>query len=120
MWSTLLSASTSWMDFVKAGEGMAWKDTLTLTDKLKAPFALATANDPSMLSKYPALARLLGAAKQIAKKAQATKKRTAKAAAKSAHAGAGGAGGGASVAVPAQPAAPHPAATGGTSGAPAQ
>ena len=115
MWSTLLAASTAWMDFVKAGEGMAWKDTLTLTDKLKAPFALATANDPSMLSKYPALARLLGAAKQIAKKAQATKKRTAKAAAKTAHAG--GAGGGTSVAVPAQPAAPHLAAT---SGAPAQ
>jgi hypothetical protein len=35
MWSTLLAGSTAWMDYVKAGEGMAWKDTLTLTEKLK-------------------------------------------------------------------------------------
>jgi hypothetical protein len=63
------------MDYVKAGEGMAWKDTLTLTDRLKAPFALASANDPTMSARYPALARLLGAAKQIAKKAVSTKKR---------------------------------------------
>ena len=76
-WSTLLASSTSWMDFVKAGEGMAWKDTLTLTDRLKQPFALASANDPSMIARYPAIARLLGAAQQIAKKATATKKRKA-------------------------------------------
>ena len=76
-WSALLAGSTSWMDFVKAGEGMAWKDTLTLTDRLKAPFALASANDPSMIARYPAIARLLGAAQQIAKKAVATKKRNA-------------------------------------------
>ena len=111
-WSTLLAASMAWMEFVKAGEGMAWKDTLTLTDRLKAPFALASANDPSMLARYPALARLLTAGQAIAKKAQATKKRTAKASA--AGGGVAGAGGGGGV-QPAKPAAPVAASAGVTS-----
>jgi hypothetical protein len=79
-WSELLVETQNWMSYVKSLEGMAWKDTLTLIDRLKGPFALAGANDPSLLSKYPALARLLVVAKAAAKKAVATKKRNAKSA----------------------------------------
>ncbi len=111
-WSTLLAASVAWMDFVKAGEGMAWKDTLTLTDRLKAPFELASANDPALLGQHPALARLLGAAKQIAKKAVATKKRTAAAKGKAPAAGAGGTAD-AGATAPAPAAAPPASAGGG-------
>ena len=104
-WSALLAGSTSWIDFVKAGEGMAWKDTLTLTDRLKAPFALASANDPSMIVRYPAIARLLGAAQQIAKKAVATKKRKAATKAQAPAAGAAPQAPAAPAAAPAAPAA---------------
>ena len=76
-WTAVLADSTDWDEHVKSQEGMAWKDTLTLVDRLKAPFALASAHDPTLLSRYPALARLLGAAKVIAKRGAATKKRNA-------------------------------------------
>jgi hypothetical protein len=84
---------------VKSLEGMAWKDTLSLIDRLKGPFALAGANDPSLVSKYPSLARLLGVAKAAAKKAVAPKKRNAMSAGTGAARGAN-----------AQPTAPAPVA----------
>src|SRR5262249_11737636 len=61
-WTALLADSSDWIGYVKSQEGMAWKDTLSVVDKLKAPFQLASTHDPKMLSRYPALARLLGAA----------------------------------------------------------
>lgn len=76
-WSTLLHLSTAWIDYVKAGEGMAWKDTLGLMDSLKAPFNLAAARDPSLSSRFPALSRLLGAQTVIAKRAAASRQRNA-------------------------------------------
>ena len=81
LWTSLLADSSDWMAYVKSQEGMAWMVTLTLVDKLKAPFALASANDPTLAARYPALARLLGAAKVIAKRGAATKARTKAAAA---------------------------------------
>ena len=76
-WTALLAETSSWMEYVKSQEGMGWKDTLTLVDRLKAPFELASGHDPTLLSRYPALARLLGASKVIAKRAAATRKRNA-------------------------------------------
>jgi hypothetical protein len=97
-WTALLADSSEWLGYVKSQEGMAWKDTLTLVDNLKAPFELASTHDPSLLSRYPSLARLLGAAKVIAKRGAATRKRNATAS--------GGSGGGTGT----QPAAPEPPA----------
>ena len=68
-WTSLYSASTAWFTYVKSQEGMAWKDALELVEKLKAPFQLASASNPALLSKYPALARMLGAQKVVAKRA---------------------------------------------------
>ena len=76
-WTAQLADSSDWIGYVKSQEGMTWKDTLVLVDKLKAPFELAGAHDPTLLSRYPALARLLGAAKVIAKRGAATKTRKA-------------------------------------------
>ncbi|HEY2510793.1 MAG TPA: hypothetical protein VGI39_08055, partial [Polyangiaceae bacterium] len=42
LWTAMLADSTEWFGYVKSQEGMAWKDTLTLVDKLKGPFALAS------------------------------------------------------------------------------
>ena len=76
-WTALLADSHDWESYVKSQEGMGWMATLALVEKLKAPFALATANDPSLASRYPSLARLLGAAKVIAKRGAASKARKA-------------------------------------------
>ncbi len=83
-WSALLASSMHWADFVRANEGMAWKDTLGLMDRLKMPFSLATLHDPTIAAKFPALARLLGAQKAIAKRSVATRKVNAVAKAKKA------------------------------------
>src|SRR5262249_50877729 len=45
-WTALLADSSDWFGYVKSQEGMAWKDTLTLVDRLKAPFELASVHDP--------------------------------------------------------------------------
>jgi hypothetical protein len=65
-WTSVLSQTLGWSKYVKSQEGMAWKDALEFTEKLKAPFQLATAANPALLSQYPALARLLGASKAAA------------------------------------------------------
>jgi hypothetical protein len=80
-WASMLADTSDWTAFVKSQEGMAWMATLLLVDKLKAPFSLASTNDPSLAARYPALARLLGAAKVIAKRGAATKARVKAAAA---------------------------------------
>jgi hypothetical protein len=76
-WTSLLAQSNSWTSYVKSQEGMAWKDALLVIDSLKAPFQLASAASPSMSSQYPALNRLLGAQKVVAKRAVSTKKKNA-------------------------------------------
>jgi hypothetical protein len=80
-WTAHLAEATAWVGYVKSQERMAWKDTLTLIGDLKGPFALASTQDPSLLSRYPSLARLLDAAKLISKRAAATRKRNANASA---------------------------------------
>jgi hypothetical protein len=76
-WTSVLADSNDWHEYVHSQEGMAWKDALALVDRLKAPFELAVAHDPTLLSRFPGLARLLRAGKVIAKRASATKKRNA-------------------------------------------
>jgi hypothetical protein len=56
---------------------MAWKDALEVINNLKAPFQLAATANPSMATQYPALTRLLGAQKVVAKRAASTKKKNA-------------------------------------------
>jgi hypothetical protein len=111
-WSSLLALSVAWVDYVRSLEGMAWKDTLGLIDRLKAPFDLASRSDPTLVSKYPSLARLLGTAKAIARRAASTKKRKARDAS-AAKLAAGGEDGVSPVAPtvrnPASPFAPQPA-----------
>ena len=80
-WTSLLSSSTAWYTYVKSQEGMAWKDALELVEKLKAPFQLASASNPALLSQYPALARMLAAKQVVAKRASSTKAKNKKAAA---------------------------------------
>jgi hypothetical protein len=72
-WTSVLSQSSGWLKYVKSQEGMAWKDALLLTEQLKVPFQLASTANSSLLSDYPALARLLGASKVVAKRAVATR-----------------------------------------------
>ncbi len=79
-WTALRAQSDSWSSYVNSQEGMAWKDALEVLNSLKPAFALATAASPSMLSAYPALTRLLGAQKVVAKRAVATRKKNAAAA----------------------------------------
>jgi hypothetical protein len=62
---------------------MAWKDALELISKLKTPFQLATASNPALLNMYPALARMLGAAKVVAKRGVSTRAKKKKAGAAS-------------------------------------
>ena len=49
-WSTLLAASTEWMNFVKAGEGMAWKDTLTRNTRCAFAGVARTSAHPAGLA----------------------------------------------------------------------
>lgn len=81
-WTMALSQTTAWYKYAKAQQGMAWKDAQLLLEALKAPFTLASTANPALLSQYPALARLLGAQKVVAKRAAATRVRNKKAAAK--------------------------------------
>jgi hypothetical protein len=76
-WTALLAQSNAWVSYVKSQEGMAWKDALEVINSLKAPFQLASSANPSMLNQYPALNRLLGAQKVVAKRAVSSRKRNA-------------------------------------------
>jgi hypothetical protein len=72
-WTTLLSQSSAWHTYVKSQEGLAWKDALELVFQLQTPFELASQVNPALLSQYPALARLLGARRVVAKRAAASR-----------------------------------------------
>ncbi len=75
-WTSVLSETTAWLQYVKSEEGTAWKDAMLLVEKMKPAFQLASAANPALHTQYPALARLLGASQVAAKRAVATKKRT--------------------------------------------
>jgi len=83
-WTTLLSQSSAWTAYVKSQEGMAWKDALLLVESLETPFGLASQANPALLSQYPALARLLGARKVVAKRAASSRAKNKAVAAKAA------------------------------------
>jgi hypothetical protein len=83
-WTSLLTASTNWLTFVKSQSGLAWKDALVQMEALKAPFQLAVTRTPSLMSQYPALGRLLGAQKVVARRAASTRAKGKKAGAKTA------------------------------------
>jgi hypothetical protein len=79
-WTSLLTASTNWLTYVRSNFGLAWKDAVVQMEALKAPFQLAVTRTPSLMSQYPALGRLLGAQKVVAKRAasaRAKRKKTA-------------------------------------------
>ena len=78
-WTMLLSQTAAWYKYAKSQQGMAWKDAVILVDALKAPFDLAAAANPALLSQYPAIARLLGAKAVVAKRSAATKAKNKKA-----------------------------------------
>jgi hypothetical protein len=77
-WSTLRLASEAWDDYARTQEGLAWVDTRALLERMKKPFELASTYDPSLLSKFPSLARLFGVGRAIAHRANATTARKAK------------------------------------------
>jgi len=78
-WTALYTQTAAWDTYVKSQYGMAWKDALEVVEKLKAPFQLAAASSPALLSQYPALARMLGAQKVVAKRAASTRVKNQKA-----------------------------------------
>jgi hypothetical protein len=76
-WTSLLTASTNWLTYVRSNFGLAWKDAIVQMEALKAPFQLAVTRTPSLMSQYPALGRLLAAQKVVAKRAASAKRKNA-------------------------------------------
>jgi hypothetical protein len=76
-WTRVSGPTTAWAAYVRAMDEVTWKSAFALVDALKPSFALASQRDPTLAARYPALARFLSAAKVIAQKANATKKRVA-------------------------------------------
>jgi hypothetical protein len=72
-WSSMLAASRLWALYVLYGTGSTWQSAHVLMNRLKRPFQLAVDADPTLASKFPATTRLLGAARAVAQKANATK-----------------------------------------------
>ena len=78
-WSRSRRAAEEWAAYARVQEGLAWKGARRIVEGMKRPFDLAAAHDPSVLTSYPGLARLLGVGKDIAKRALAARRRKAKA-----------------------------------------
>ena len=72
-WAVMRVAAFAWDKYASVQEGIAWTGIRGQMDRLKPAFQLAAAADPTLLTKYPKLAALLGAKKAIAKKGLATK-----------------------------------------------
>lgn len=81
-WSSMLAASRLWALYVLYGAGTTWQSARVVLEGLKKPFQLAVSHDPALASTYPATTRLLGAARVVAAKANATKAANKKARAK--------------------------------------
>ncbi len=78
----MLAASKAFTLYVQAQSGVTWQATRLLLEGLKAPFQLASARDQTLVSKFPSLVRLLGAARVAAAKGASTKKANLEAKAK--------------------------------------
>jgi hypothetical protein len=77
-WSTDRRSASDWFNYVATEEGIAWKATRRILNRMKASFGLAAEVDPSLLTTYPSLARLFVIAKESARKANVTKKKGGK------------------------------------------
>jgi hypothetical protein len=78
-WMVLLAEITAFLTYVRMSTAVTWLATRGLVESLKAPFELASKNDTTLPAKYPGLARLLGAAKVIARKGVSTRDNNKKA-----------------------------------------
>jgi hypothetical protein len=78
-WSAMLVETRAFTAYVHAQTGVTWQATRVLLEGVKTPFQLASARDPSLASKFPALLRLLGAAQAVAAKSASTRKANQKA-----------------------------------------
>jgi hypothetical protein len=77
-WTNLLAESSAWHRYVQSQQGVAWKEALALVGQLKEPFRLAATANGELRTRYPALARLLGARADVAQRAAASRSRIAK------------------------------------------
>jgi hypothetical protein len=96
-WRNMRDSTESWDAYVRAEDGLAWKNALTLADELKPLFLIAVSKNSALAQQYPGLAQLFGAPKQVAKQGLATKKKNAKTSAAKAAAAAPAAAAGAAV-----------------------
>jgi hypothetical protein len=80
-WRMQRGPTEAWDAYVKAQDGIAWKEALTLLDEVKALFLIAAAKNPTLTTTYPGLARMFDAPKVAAKQATSTRKKNAKTAA---------------------------------------
>jgi type VI secretion system secreted protein VgrG len=77
-WRNTRESTDTWNAYVHAEDGLAWKNALTLADKLKPVFLIAVSNNPSLATQYAGLAELFDAPKVAAKQATVTRKKNAK------------------------------------------
>ena len=77
-WRAAREASAAWDEYVRAQDGMAWKDALTLVDQLKPLFRIAAARSTNVARDYPGIAELCDAANVVAKRSLATRQKRAK------------------------------------------
>lgn len=76
-WRNMRDSTEAWDEYVRAEDGLAWKDALTLADELKPLFLIAVSKNPALAQQYPGLAELFGAPREVAKQGLATKKKNA-------------------------------------------
>jgi hypothetical protein len=81
-WSAMLASAQAFTFYVHAQTGVTWQAARLLLGRVNARFQVASADDPSLVSQYPALVRLLGAARVAAAKGASTKKANREAKAK--------------------------------------
>lgn len=81
-WSLDVMATKAWLAYAWNEEGVAWTVARGQMATLKPAFLLAAKADPSLLTKYPKLATVLGARSTQAKKGVATRTANQKATAK--------------------------------------
>jgi hypothetical protein len=78
-WSSMRTASTAWDLYCRDQEGIGWTMLRAVMDRLRPAFTLAATTDPSLLTKYPGLATLLGMRKSFSQKAASTRRLNRKA-----------------------------------------
>ncbi len=78
-WRGMRDSTATWDVYARAQDSMAWKNALTLLDKLKPVFLGAVAKNAALATKYAGLMQMFDAPKVVAELATATKKKNAKA-----------------------------------------